>query len=62
MLSPNVYTATEKTLNDVEVLEINIEELHALIEKDPQMGLRIQEHIIKILNNRILELRHRAFN
>ena len=62
MVPPYVYTATEKTLSDVEVLEIKTKELRALIEKDPQLGLTIQEHIMKILNNRILELRHREFN
>jgi CRP/FNR family transcriptional regulator len=61
MVPPYVYTATERALTDVEVLEIKISELRELIEKDPQMGIKIQEHIMKILNDRILELRHRAF-
>lgn len=61
IVPPYVYTATEKTLNDVEVLEIKTEELRELMEKDPRIGLKIQEHIIKILNDRILGLRHRAF-
>lgn len=61
MVPPYVYTATERALTDVEVLEIKISELRELIEIDPQMGIKIQEHIMKILNDRILELRHRAF-
>lgn len=61
MVPPFVYTATEKTLSDVEVLEIKTEELRRLIQKDPELGLKVQEYIIKILNDRILELRHRAF-
>ncbi|MDY6846093.1 MAG: cyclic nucleotide-binding domain-containing protein [Chloroflexota bacterium] len=61
MVPPYVYTATERALNDVEVLEIEMSELRDLIEKDPQMGLKIQEHIMKILNDRILELRHRTY-
>lgn len=61
MVPPYVYTATEKTLSDVEVLEIKTDALRDIIQQDPDIGLKIQEHIIKILNNRILELRHRAF-
>jgi CRP-like cAMP-binding protein len=61
MVPPHIYTATERALNDVEVLEIKTSELRELIKKDQQMGLKIQEHIMKILNDRILDLRHRAF-
>jgi CRP/FNR family transcriptional regulator len=61
IVPPYVYTATERALNDVEVLEIKISELRDLIEKDPRMGIKIQEHIMKILNDRILELRHRTY-
>lgn len=62
MVPPYIYSATEKTLSDVEVLEIKAESLRHLIEEDPDIGLKIQEHIIKVLNNRILALRHRAFS
>jgi len=62
MVPPYVYTATEKTLSDVEVLEIKADALRDIIQEDPDIGLKIQEHIIKILNDRILALRHRAFN
>jgi len=61
MVPPYTYTATEKCLSDVEVLEINTEELRGLIQKDPQLGLRLQEYIIRTLNDRVLELRRRAF-
>jgi CRP-like cAMP-binding protein len=61
MVPPYVYTATERALTDLEVLEIKTSALRELIEKDPQMGIKIQEHLMKILNHRILELRHRAF-
>lgn len=62
MVPPYTYSATEKTLSEVEVLEIKTDALRSIIEEDPEVGLKIQEHIIKILNNRILELRHRAFH
>ncbi|MEA3326307.1 MAG: cyclic nucleotide-binding domain-containing protein [Chloroflexota bacterium] len=61
MVPPYIYTATEKCLSDVEVLEIKTEELRGLIQKDPQLGLRLQEYIIRTLNDRVLELRRRAF-
>ncbi len=61
MVPPYIYTATEKSLSDVEVLEIKIAALRELIKKDPKIGLKIQEHIIKTLNDRILALRYRAF-
>ena len=62
MVPPYVYAATQRTLSDVEVLEIGIEQLREIIDNDPRIGLSIQEHIIKILNDRILELRHRAIS
>jgi CRP-like cAMP-binding protein len=61
LMPPHVYSATEKCLSDVEVLEINLENLRELIQNDPQLGLMLQEHIIKTLNERILALRQRAF-
>lgn len=62
LVPPHHYTATEKCLSDIEVLEINMEDLRDLIEEDPQLGLKLQEHIIKTLNNRILTLRRRALS
>jgi len=62
MVPPYVYTATEKALSDVEVLEIKTDALREIIQEDPVIGLKIQEHIIKILNDRILDLRRRAYS
>lgn len=62
IVPPYVYSATEKTLSDVEVLEIKTDALRELIQEDPEIGLKIQEHIIKKLNNRILDLRHRTLS
>lgn len=62
IVPPYVYAATEKTLSDVEVLEIKTDALRNIIDEDPEVGLKIQEHIIKVLNDRILELRQRTFS
>jgi len=62
VVPPYIYSATEKTLSDVEVLEIKTDALRNLVQEDPDIGLKIQEHIIKKLNDRILELRQRTFS
>jgi len=62
MVPPHRYNATERCLSDVEVLEIHMEDLRRLIQKDPQIGLKLQDHIIKKLNDRILTLRHRGIS
>jgi CRP-like cAMP-binding protein len=61
MVSPYRYTATQKCLSDVEVLEIKQDELRDLINQDPDIGLTIQQHIIKVLTDRILAIRQRYF-
>jgi len=60
MVPPYSYSATEKCLNEVEVLEIKTKELRDLIEEDPRIGLTLQQYIIETLNNRIIELRKRS--
>ncbi len=62
MVPPYTYTATEKTLSEVEVLEIDINELRDLIEKDPGLGIKLQQYMIQTLNDRILKLRHKPFS
>lgn len=62
LVPPYQYTATEKCLSDVEVLEIKMDVLRDLIDADAQIGLKLQAHIIKTLNERILTLRHRRFD
>ena len=54
---PHHYSATEHSLTDIEVLEIDIEALQKLIGENCQLGLRLYESIIKFLTRRILELR-----
>jgi len=57
LVEPHLYAATERSITDIEVLEIDIESLKKLIQENNQLGLRIYENIIKIMTRRILELR-----
>lgn len=56
-IEPYIYTATEKSISEVEVLEIDNLALRELIEKDCSLGLVIQKQIIKMMMNRILDYR-----
>jgi CRP/FNR family transcriptional regulator, cyclic AMP receptor protein len=62
MVPPYIYTATETALSEVEVLEININDLRDLIEKDPGLGIKLQQYMIQTLNDRILKLRQKPFS
>ncbi len=57
LIEPYVYTATERSLTAVEVLEVDAVALRELMQKDCQMGLSIQRHIIGVLLERVLDLR-----
>lgn len=57
LVEPYTYTATERTLTDVELLEIDAVSLRRLMEKDCQLGYLIQQNIIRVLMDRILDLR-----
>ena len=60
LVKPFTYSATERSLTDIEVLEIDINALRELISRDCQMGLELYEHIIKVLMKRIVALRMEA--
>lgn len=60
LVPPYHYTATQKCLSKVEVLEIETEALRNLIDKDPKIGLSMQEYIIQRLNDRVLKLRQKT--
>lgn len=60
LIEPHLYTATERSLTQVEVLEVNAKALRDLMQSDYQFGLTLQSQIIKILMERILTLRLRA--
>jgi CRP/FNR family cyclic AMP-dependent transcriptional regulator len=57
LIAPYTYTATERSLTEVEVLEVDAVALRKLMEKDYRLGLMLQEHIIRVLMERILDLR-----
>lgn len=57
LVDPYTYTATERSLTEVEVLEINVGALRELMENDCRLGLSIQQHIISVLMERVLDLR-----
>jgi CRP/FNR family transcriptional regulator, cyclic AMP receptor protein len=57
LIEPYTYTATERSLTEVEVLEINVEALRELMQNDCRLGLSIQQHIIRVLMERVLDLR-----
>jgi CRP/FNR family transcriptional regulator, cyclic AMP receptor protein len=57
LIEPYIYTATERCLTEIEVLEIDAHEFRELMRKDCQFGMMVQEYIIKVLNRRILDLR-----
>ncbi len=57
LVEPYTYTATERSLTEVEVLEVDAASLRELMQKDCQLGLSLQQHIIKVLMERILDLR-----
>jgi len=61
IVPPYRYETTHQCLSDVEVLEIKQDELRDLIDHDPEIGLKIQQHIIKVLTNRILTIRQKSF-
>jgi len=57
LIAPYTYTATERSLTEVEVLEVDVVALRQLMEKDCHLGFSLQQHIIRVLMGRILDLR-----
>jgi len=57
LVEPYVYTATERCLTEIEVLEIDAVSLRELMQKDCRLGFSLQQHIIRVLMERILDLR-----
>lgn len=60
LVEPYTYTATERSLTEVEVLEIDAVALRELMQKDCRLGLSLQQQIISVLMERILNLRLEA--
>jgi CRP/FNR family transcriptional regulator, cyclic AMP receptor protein len=57
LVEPYAYTATERSLTEVEVLEIDAEALRNLMREDCSLGFAIQQHVIAFLMDRILNFR-----
>jgi len=57
LVEPYVYTATERSLTEVEVLEVDAVSLRELMQRDYRLGLSLQQHIIRVLMERVLDLR-----
>jgi CRP-like cAMP-binding protein len=60
LIEPYTYTATERSLTEVEVLEVEAASLRELMHNDCRLALSIQQHIMRVLMDRVLELRRRA--
>jgi hypothetical protein len=58
LMEPFMYSATNRSLTNVEVLEINVPELMRLTEKDCQLGMSIQKLLINFMREYILRLRN----
>lgn len=57
LIEPYVYTATERSRTEVEVLEMDAFALRELMQKDSRLGFLLQKQIINVLMDRILDLR-----
>ena len=57
LVEPYTYAATERSLTEVEVLETDVGVLRELMQNDCRMGFSIQQQIIRILMDRVLDLR-----
>jgi CRP/FNR family cyclic AMP-dependent transcriptional regulator len=57
LVEPYTYTATERSLTEVEVLEVDAISLRELMQNDCRLGFSIKQHIIRILMDRVLDLR-----
>jgi len=57
LVEPYTYSATERSLTEVEVLETDARELRELMQNDCHLGFSIQQQIIRILMDRVLDLR-----
>lgn len=57
LVAPYQYTATERTLSEIEVIEVDAAPLRDLMREDLSLGFTLQQHIIKVLLDRIMNLR-----
>jgi CRP/FNR family transcriptional regulator, cyclic AMP receptor protein len=57
LVEPFVYTATERSLTEVEVLEIDADTLRKMMREDCPLGFAIQQRVINVLMDRIMKFR-----
>ena len=57
LIDPYVYSSTAHCLSEIETLVLDAEALRKLMEEDCQIGYSIQKHIIRMLLDRIIDLR-----
>lgn len=57
LIEPYTYTATERSLTEIEVLEIDAILLRETMQQDRELGMMIQQNIINVLMERVLDLR-----
>ena len=57
LIPPNIHTATTRSLTEVEVLVIDARALRELMSRDCSLGFSIQQHLIRMLMDRIVNLR-----
>lgn len=57
LMEPFMYAATNRSLTEVEVLEVDIAKLRVLMEEDCKLGMAIQNQLIKFLKDYIMKLR-----
>lgn len=57
LAEPYAYTATERSLTEIEVLEIDADALRKLMKEDCSLGLAIQQQVTRMLLDRIMSLR-----
>lgn len=57
LVPPYVYTATVRSLSEIEVLELDADALRKLMQEDCPLGFSIQQQIMRMLLDRIINLR-----
>ena len=57
LIEPYTYTATMRSLSEIEVVVVNAIALRELMQKDCQLGFILQQHIIKLLLRRVMDFR-----
>jgi CRP-like cAMP-binding protein len=57
LVSPYKYTSTTRSLTKIDVLAIETKALHELMQKDCSLGFSIQQHIMRFLQDQIINFR-----